>query len=99
MLTPACYSLAVLKALSGAAVECGKTVGYHLKVDTGMTRLGVGAGDIEFFFCLSGDPSRSKCLRAFLPIYPSSEIHQSDYTDYQLGIFREGLVFLGRDGS
>ena len=28
----------------------------------------------------------------------SSEIHQSDYTDYQLGIFREGLVFLGELG-
>ena len=44
-LTPACYSLGVLETLSEAAVECGKTARYHLKVDTGMTRLGVGVGD------------------------------------------------------
>ena len=67
VLTPACYSLAVLKALSGAAVECGKTVGYHLKVDTGMTRLGVGAGDMESFFASAADPSRCNAWGCFYP--------------------------------
>ena len=96
-LTPACYSLAVLKALSGAAVERGKTVGYHLKVDTGMTRLGVGAGDIESFFA-SAETLPAVMLEGVFTHLSSSEIHQSDYTDYQLGIFRKGLVFLGEMG-
>ena len=92
-LTPACYSLGVLKALSGAAVERAKTVGYHLKVDTGMTRLGVGVGDMESFFA-SAASLPAVMLEGVFTHLASSEIHQSDYTDYQLGIFREGLSLL-----
>jgi len=96
-LTPACYSLDVLEALSGAAVECGKTVGYHLKVDTGMTRLGVGVGDIESFFASAAELP-GVMLEGVFTHLASSEVHQSDYTDYQLGIFREGLFFLDELG-
>jgi alanine racemase len=96
-LTPACYSLEVLEALSGAAVECGKTVGYHLKVDTGMTRLGVGVGEIESFFA-SAAKLPGVMLEGVFTHLASSEIPQSDYTDYQLGVFREGLFFLDELG-
>ena len=92
-LTPACYSLSVLKALSDAAVQCGKTVGYHLKVDTGMTRLGVGVGDMEPFFA-SAAALPGVMLEGVFTHLASSESNQSDYTDYQLGVFREGLFFL-----
>ncbi len=97
-LTPACYSLDVLEALSGAAVECGKTVGYHLKIDTGMTRLGVGVGDIESFFASAAELPGIMLEGVFTHL-ASSEIHQSDYTDYQLGVFREGLFFLEELGA
>lgn len=97
-LTPACYSLDVLEALSGVAVECGKTVGYHLKVDTGMTRLGVGVGDIESFFASAAELP-GVVLEGVFTHLASSEVHQSDYTDYQLGIFREGLFFLDELGA
>jgi len=96
-LTPACYSVDVLEALSGAAVECGKTVSYHLKVDTGMTRLGVGVGDMESFFA-SAAKLPGVMLEGVFTHLASSEIHQSDYTDYQLGIFRESLFFLDELG-
>ena len=92
-LTPACYSLDVLESLSGAAVARGKTVGYHLKVDTGMTRLGVGVGDMESFFASAAGLS-GVMLEGVFTHLASAEIHLSDYTDYQLGIFREGLFFL-----
>ena len=58
-LTPACYSPDLLEALSEAAAERGKTARYHLKVDTGMTRLGVGVGDIESFFTSARHSSRN----------------------------------------
>jgi len=96
-LTPACYSLGVLETLSEAAVECGKTARYHLKVDTGMTRLGVGVGEIESFFA-SAAPLPGIMLEGVFTHLASSENHQSDYTDYQLGVFREGLFFLGELG-
>ena len=92
-LTPACYSLEVLEILSEAAVECGKTARYHLKVDTGMTRLGVGVGDMESFFA-SAVSLPSVTLEGIFTHLASSEIPRSDYTDYQLEIFREGLSFL-----
>ena len=92
-LTPACYSLEVLEALSGAAVQHGKTAGYHLKVDTGMTRLGVGVGDIESFLA-SAATLPGVLLEGVFTHLASSESNQSDYTDYQLGVFREGLLFL-----
>lgn len=97
-LTPACYSLDVLEALSGVAVECGKTVSYHLKVDTGMTRLGVGVGDIESFFASAAELP-GVVLEGVFTHLASSEVHQSDYTDYQLGVFREGLFFLDELGA
>lgn len=92
-LTPACYSLQVLESLSRTAVRHGKTVGYHLKVDTGMTRLGVGVGDMEFFLA-SASTLPGVVLEGVFTHLASSESDQSDYTDYQLEIFREGLLFL-----
>lgn len=40
-LSPAVYSLSVVRALSVAAVNLGVSVSVHVKVDTGMGRLGV----------------------------------------------------------
>lgn len=96
-LTPACYSLDVLEALSEAALGCGETVSYHLKVDTGMTRLGVATGDMESFFA-SADKLSGVMLEGVFTHLASSEVLQSDYTDYQLGVFREGLFFLDELG-
>lgn len=92
-LTPACYSLGILEALSEAALQRGRTVSYHLKVDTGMTRLGVGVGDMESFFT-SAAALPGIMLEGVFTHLASSESNQSDYTDYQLGVFSEGLSFL-----
>lgn len=96
-LTPACYSLDVLEALSGAAVECGKAVGYHLKVDTGMTRLGVKPDEISSFVASSASLPVIRLEGVFTHL-ASSDIHGSNYTDYQLGIFRECLFSLDELG-
>lgn len=45
-LTPAVYSLAGTVALNEAAVKAGTKLGYHLKVETGMNRLGVAPGEL-----------------------------------------------------
>lgn len=96
-LTPACYSLDVLEALSGAAVECGKTVAYHLKVDTGMTRLGVRPDEITSFMASSASFPATRLEGVFTHL-ASSDIRGSDYTDCQLGIFRECLFSLDKLG-
>lgn len=44
-----CYSLDMLYALNQAAVSVGKVARIHLKIDTGMTRLGIEPHDITLF--------------------------------------------------
>jgi alanine racemase len=48
-LTPVVFTVETLDRLSLAAAKAGKDVGVHLKVDTGMSRLGVLPGDVEAF--------------------------------------------------
>lgn len=40
-LTPVIYSLEAARVLSGTAVAAGREIGVHVKVDTGMSRLGI----------------------------------------------------------
>ena len=92
-LTPACYSLPVLRALSEAAVRLGKEAGYHLKVDTGMTRLGVGAGELESFFAAARNlPATS--LRGVFTHFASAESENCGYTGRQMEVFRGALASL-----
>lgn len=46
-LIPAVYTPAFAHALSEAAVDAGRVVPIHLKIDTGMHRVGVVAGDVS----------------------------------------------------
>ncbi len=48
-LTQTVFSLEVAGALSGAAVAAGKTVKVHVKVDTGMGRIGVQPAEAPEF--------------------------------------------------
>jgi len=51
-LTPCLFSLDVAKALDEESVKSGRKLPYHLKIDTGMTRLGVRPEELGAF--LSG---------------------------------------------
>ncbi len=48
-LTPVVFTMPVARALSLAAKERGTTVGLHVKIDTGMGRLGIDPGDAPAF--------------------------------------------------
>jgi alanine racemase len=48
-LTPVVFSIEMLERLSLAAVKAGKDVGVHLKVDSGMSRLGFFPDEVEGF--------------------------------------------------
>ncbi len=48
-LTPALFSLEVAERLDRAAARYGRRVKYHLKVDTGMNRLGIRPEDLDSF--------------------------------------------------
>jgi alanine racemase len=46
LLTPAVYTEGFARALSAAATEAGTAVGIHLKLDTGMNRVGLLSDDV-----------------------------------------------------
>jgi len=48
-LIPCLFSLEVAEALNKESEKAGKRVGYHLKMDTGMTRLGVRPEELSQF--------------------------------------------------
>ena len=48
-LTATVYDTDAVRRLSNAALAQDTTVGYHLKLDTGMGRLGIGPDDVEAF--------------------------------------------------
>ncbi len=48
-LTPTVYDMDAVKRLSDAAIARQQVVGYHLKLDTGMGRLGIGPDDVAGF--------------------------------------------------
>lgn len=48
-LTPVIYSLEAARVLSGTATALGKEIGIHIKVDSGMSRLGILAADLSAF--------------------------------------------------
>ena len=48
-LTPTVYDLASVRRLSAAAIARDRPIGYHLKLDTGMGRHGIGPDDVSGF--------------------------------------------------
>ena len=48
-LTPTVYDMDAVERLSRVALARGRPVGYHLKLDTGMGRLGIGPEDVAGF--------------------------------------------------
>lgn len=54
---PVVYDAVSVAALSSAAAKMGKTIGVHVKVDTGMSRLGVQLEEIEpLLSCIEKSP-------------------------------------------
>lgn len=49
-LTPVIFNEAILASLNRTAIETGKTVNIHVKIDTGMGRLGIMPQDAGHFF-------------------------------------------------
>lgn len=49
-LTPVIYSMSTIQEISQAALKAGKIVPVHIKIDTGMKRLGILPSDIDDFF-------------------------------------------------
>lgn len=95
-LTPAIHSLEDLKDLDRLAAARGSWVPYHLKIDTGMGRLGTRAPDAEIIDSIFQHPSAR--LEGIMTHFASAANYGSSQTDEQIESFERLLLSLDRAG-
>ncbi len=99
--TAAVFSYDVAKAISDAALKMKKTAKIHIKVDTGMSRIGVIAGEnedaaiaeIKEIAKLSGIE-----IEGVFSHFSTSDEKETDYTKKQLDIFLKFCERLKNEG-
>lgn len=96
-LTPAIYHMDPLRRLSAAAARRGAHVKYHLKVDTGMTRLGVDPGTVLSFVTEAQALPHLEWAGFFSHLSSSDEADRS-FTERQIERFRAAITDLERAG-
>lgn len=90
-LTPTVFRLDVLDRLNSVAGAAGIVVDYHLKVDTGMGRLGVGCEDLDSF--LDG-VARFQNLRldgVMTHLASADREDGNEFTESQISLFEEAV--------
>ncbi|MFQ5874355.1 MAG: alanine racemase [Dehalococcoidia bacterium] len=96
-LTPAIHSLDAVRRLSQAAQTGGVVAPYHLKVDTGMGRMGVDYRHLGSFLEQAVGLPAVKLEGVFTHLASADE-DSSDYSALQLQRFRESLRALDGRG-
>ena len=84
-LTPAVHSLAQMRDLDRLAAAAGKPVRYHLKIDSGMGRLGTRASGAEIVAALAATPHAQ--LEGLMTHFASAADYSSTQTADQLAYF------------
>ena len=95
-LTPSVHSLSQVRDVDRLSHSAGKPLRYHLKIDSGMGRLGTRASAAEIAASLCG--ARYAQLEGLMTHFASATDYTSTQTDEQLAYFEEILAALGRAG-
>ncbi|MEO8595313.1 MAG: alanine racemase [Candidatus Solibacter sp.] len=86
-LTPAVHSLQQIRDVDRLAATWGKPVSYHLKIDSGMGRLGTRASAAEILQTLA--EARHARLEGLMTHFASAADYSSAQTEEQLRYFHE----------
>ncbi len=89
-LTPAVYNVDILKSLSKEMEKSGKYLDIHLRMDTGMNRLGISTEDIPGFINEYRKHARLKLKGVFTHL-ASADDKASRFTDEQISGFYSSL--------
>lgn len=93
-LVPVVYDASHLEGIARAARHAGRQIDVHLKIDTGMARLGVRAGDVATFARSIPAEVRVAGLMTHLACAESDD----GYTEDQLARFEEATATLAKHG-
>lgn len=95
-LTPAVHSLAEIGDLDRAGSVAGRALPYHLKIDSGMGRLGTRATAGDIVAAIAG--ARHAEFEGMMTHFASAADYVSPQTGQQLGYFHEILAKLTEAG-
>ena len=95
-LTPAVHSFEQMRLVDEAARSSGKPIRYHLKIDSGMGRLGTRAPAVEILAAL--DENRAAVLEGLMTHFASAADYSTDQTAEQLAYYHEIAAELARAG-
>ena len=92
-LTPALFRMDLAEELNARAAEAGRTINFHLKVDTGMGRLGVPFAEVAEF---AGALRRFDYLKldGVMTHFADADGMEPDYTELQIRRFEETVSAL-----
>ncbi len=96
-LTPVVFRSASIRALNAMAARLGRTVPIHLKVDTGMNRLGVPAGHLDAFLDLLDGLEHITVDGVMTHLAESEDAHGA-FTEAQLSEFADAVALIRRRG-
>lgn len=98
-LTPAVWDASHIQLLEDAAAKCGNAepVPVHLKVDTGMARLGINPAELSWFAKFLGS-AKHVFLEGVFTHIASSEIVDAPDVEAQLTGFDQALATLSQHG-
>ncbi len=91
-LTPTLFRREHIAGLMGAAQRTGKPATAHLKLDTGMSRLGVQPDELAEYLTLLRAARGAIELEGFLSHFANADVQDDALTALQLRRFREGLA-------
>ena len=92
-LTPAVFRLDAAAELDAKAREAGRTIRFHLKVDTGMGRLGVMLTDLPDFLRALKRLDRIK-LDGLITHFAAADGEETEYTESQISHFNKAIEVL-----
>ena len=95
-LTPAVHSLAQIEIVDGLARRTGKAIPFHLKIDSGMNRLGTTADPAAIAAALAG--ARHARLDGLMTHFASAADYTSLQTEHQVESFDAVVAALRAHG-
>jgi alanine racemase len=88
-LEPEIYSLEILQACREATKSQSQPLNIHLKLDTGMHRLGFTETDLETVIRLLSDAPQLHVVSAFSHLAGADEALHNDFSQRQIQLFRQ----------
>ncbi|MBK9165659.1 MAG: alanine racemase [Acidobacteria bacterium] len=95
---PAIFSLETAKRLDETAAKCGVEARVHLKLDTGMGRVGLRFDELEGFLQEIAELRHLRITGLMTHFAAADDLSQADFTGLQIARFKSSLELLRKAG-